>query len=80
MMDRATMAMSSWFHLGTSNKRKEKKNLAGWPRKILPGQVFFRRLSPVLEEPLDAKGHEFEQGLHDEDAGEHVVAVLQNLF
>lgn len=35
---------------------------------------------PVFEEPVYAKRHEFEQGLDDEDDGEHVVTVLQNLL
>lgn len=36
-------------------------------------------LLPVSDEPVYAKRHELEQGLDDEDAGEHVVTVLQNL-
>lgn len=35
---------------------------------------------PVFEEPMEAKGHKFEQSLDDKDNGEHVVAVLQNLL
>lgn len=88
MMDRATIAMSSWFHLGTSIKKAlnpdsgsltKKKDSAGAELLFKHGTAC-RRISPVLEEPLDAKSHELEQGLHDEDAGKHVVAVLQDLF
>lgn len=34
---------------------------------------------PVSDEPVYAKCHKFEEGLNDEDAGKHVVTVLQNL-
>lgn len=34
---------------------------------------------PVSDEPVYAECHKFEEGLNDEDAGKHVVTVLQNL-
>lgn len=34
---------------------------------------------PVSDKPVYAKCHKFEEGLNDEDAGKHVVTVLQNL-
>jgi len=36
--------------------------------------------SPVFEEAVDAERRQLEQRLDHEDAGEHVVAVLQNLL
>ena len=35
--------------------------------------------TPVLEESAEPKGHQLQRGLHDEDDGEHVVAVLEGL-
>lgn len=81
MMDSATMAISSWFHLNT---KTQNVFVTGFSRMYRcyqrQGCMLHPSVSPVFEEPLYAKGHKLEQGLNDKDEREDVVTVLQNLL
>lgn len=76
MMDSATMAISSWFHLNT----KSHYVFVMYRHYQRQGCMLHPNISPVFEEPLYAKSHKLEQGLNDKDEREDVVTVLQNLL